>query len=104
VLRRRRRRAKPPPARDAFDLAYAQLLAGLSGAGHPAEPSCTPDEVLASVRADPRFDDEFTAHAANVVTSVRRARFARPEDRPSDADGVRAVTSAARVRELARHV
>jgi hypothetical protein len=103
-VRRRRHRSKSPPPRDAFDLAYAQLLDGLSAAGQPPDPSSTPDEVLAAVRADPRFDEELTAHAAEVVGSVRRARFARPEDRPADADAVRALASATRVRELARHL
>jgi len=103
-LRRRRHRSKPPPSRDAFDISYSQLLDGLSAAGQPPDPSCTPDEVLAAVRADPRFDDELTVHAAEVVRSVRRARFARPEDRPTDADAVRALASATRVRELARHL
>lgn len=103
-VRRRRRRTKAPPAVDAFDVAYAQLLEGLSAAGRPPDPSRTPDEVLAAVRADPRFDDELTAHAAAVVGSVRRARFARPGDRPTDADAVRALASATRARELARHL
>jgi protein-glutamine gamma-glutamyltransferase len=103
-LRRRRHRSKPPPAADTFDVAYAKLLDGLSAAGRPPDPSSTPDEVLAEVRADPRFDDELVAHAADVVGSVRRARFARPEDRPTDADAMRALASATRVRELARHL
>ena len=103
-LRRRRHRSKPPPPGDAFDLAYAHLLDGLSAAGQPPDPSLTPDEVLAAVRADLRLDEELTAHAAEVVRSVRRARFARPEDRPTDADAVRALASATRVRELARHL
>jgi protein-glutamine gamma-glutamyltransferase len=101
--RRRRRRSKPPAPHDAFDVAYAQLLDGLSAAGRPPDPSSTPDEVLAAVRADPRFGDEVTTRAADVVGSVRRARFARPEDRPTDADAARALASASRVRELARH-
>jgi transglutaminase-like putative cysteine protease len=103
-VRRRRRRAKPPPAVDGFDVAYAELLEGLSAAGRLPDPSHTPDEVLAEVRADPRFDEELTRHAADVVTSVRRARFARPQDRPTDADAVRACASARRVRDLARHL
>jgi hypothetical protein len=102
--RRRRHRAKPPPALDDFDIAYAQLLDGLAAAGRPPDPSRTPDEVLAAVRADPRFDAELTAHAADVVGSVRRARFARPADRPTEADAVRALASATRVRTRARHL
>lgn len=103
-LRRRRHRTKPPTAHDRFDVAYRELLAGLSTAGHPPDPALTPDEVLAAVRADPRLDSELCAHAADVVRSVRRARFARPSDRPTEADAVRAIASATRVRDLARHV
>jgi len=103
-LRRRRRRAKPPPAVDAFDVAYRELLAGLATAGLDRDPTRTPDEVLAAVRADARLDGELSAHAADVVGSVRRARFAPPADRPTDADAVRALASATRVRDLARHL
>jgi transglutaminase-like putative cysteine protease len=103
-VRRRRHRTKPPPAHDRFDAAYQELLRGLAAAGHPPDPARTPDEVLADVDADPRLDEELRAHAAEVVRSVRRARFARPPDRPTEADAVRALAAATRVRDLARHL
>ena len=103
-LRRRRVRSKPPPLVDQFDVAYDELLAGLSAAGHPPDPARTPDEVLAAVRADPRLAGDLSAHAEDVVTAVRRARFARPADRPADADAAQALVSASRVRDLARHL
>jgi transglutaminase-like putative cysteine protease len=103
-LRTRRHRSQPPPARDGFDVAYEELLTGLATAGHARDPARTPDEVLAAVRADPRFDDELSSHAAEVVRCVRRARFAPPTDRPTAADAVRARASATRVRDLARHL
>ena len=103
-IRRRRHRTKPPPVHDRFDAAYQELLAGLATAGHPPDPARTPDEVLAAVRADPRLDGELGTHAADVVRSVRRARFAPPSDRPTEADAVRALASATRVRDLARHL
>jgi transglutaminase-like putative cysteine protease len=103
-LRRRRVRAKPPRPVDLFDVAYDELLAGLSIAGHPSDPARTPDEVLAEVRADPRLAGDLSAHTEDVVTAVRRARFARPTDRPADADAARAMVAATRVRDLARHL
>jgi transglutaminase-like putative cysteine protease len=103
-LRRRRVRAKPPPPVDLFDVAYDELLAGLSIAGRPPDPARTPDEVLAEVRADPRLAGDLSARTEDVVRAVRRARFARPSDRPADADATEALTAASRVRELARHL
>jgi hypothetical protein len=103
-LRTRRRRSQPPPARDGFDVAYEELLTGLAAAGHARDPARTPDEVLDAVRADPRFDEELSSHAADVVRSVRRARFAPPTDRPTAADAVRARASATRIRDLTRHL
>ena len=103
-LRTRRRRSQPPPVRDGFDVAYDELLTGLAAAGHARDPARTPDEVLAAVRADPRFNEELSSHAADVVRSVRRARFAPPTDRPTAADAVRARASATRVRDLTRHL
>jgi hypothetical protein len=103
-LRRRRVRAKPPSPVDLFDVAYDELLAGLSIAGHPSDPARTPDEVLAEVRADPRLAGDVSAGTEDVVTAVRRARFARPTDRPADADAARAMAAATRVRDLARHL
>jgi len=103
-VRKRRRRAKAPPADDVFDVAYGDLLAGLAAAGHAADPARTPDEVLADIRADPRLDEELLGYAADVVGSVRRARFARPSDRPTQADAIRARASATRVRDLARQL
>ena len=103
-LRRRRARAKPPPPVDLFEVAYEELLAGLSSAGHQPDPARTPDEVLAEVRADPRLAGDLSTHTEHVVAAVRRARFARPADRPARADAVRALASATRVRDLARHL
>jgi hypothetical protein len=103
-VRRRRVRAKPPPPVDLFDVAYDELLAGLSAAGHPPDPARTPDEVLAEVLADPRLAGDLSAHTEDVVTAVRRARFARPADRPADTDATRALAAASRVRNLARHL
>ena len=56
------------------------------------------------MRADPRLAGDLSAHTEDVVAAVRRARFARPADRPADADAARALASASRVRDLARHL
>ncbi len=100
LLRRRRRRSPPV---DTIAAAHAELLAALDAMGHPPDPSRTPAEVLAIVSGDPRLAGEAGEHATAVLGSVERARFARPVDRPSEAEATRALASATRVRELARH-
>ncbi len=100
MLRRRRRRSPPV---DTIAAAHEELLAALDAMGHPPDPSRTPAEVLAIVSGDPRLAGEASDHATTVLGSVERARFARPVDRPTEAEATRALASATRVRELARH-
>jgi hypothetical protein len=98
----RRRRRKPPPV-DTIAAAHEELLTALDAMGHPPDPSRTPAEVLAIVSGDPRLAGEASTLVTAVLGSVERARFARPVDRPSEAEATRALASATRVRELARH-
>ena len=100
LLRRRRRRSPPV---DTIAAAHEELLGALAAMGHPPDPTQTPAEVLAIVSGDPRLAGEASEHATAVLGSVERARFARPGDRPSEAEATRALASATRVRELARH-
>ena len=69
-------------------------------AGHPRAPSATPREYLAEVRADDALDGETRTHASLVIATLERERFAPPGDRPSEADVMRALAAAARVRDL----
>ena len=100
---RRRRRARRTAPLDAIGAAYEELLEALATAGHPPDPSKTPAEVDRAVAADGRLAGEAASQASLVLTTVERARFARPPDRPSDVDVMRALAAAARVRELTRH-
>ena len=102
-LRRRRHRddaARPP---DRIGEAYEQLVTALAAAGHPPDPSITPAEVRAVVTNDAALVAEVVEAADLVVTTFERSRYARPTDRPSDADVMRALAAASRVRELTRH-
>jgi transglutaminase-like putative cysteine protease len=101
ALRRRRRRAARAGPPDRIGEAYEDLVATLAAAGHACDPSHTPAEVGAV--ADVTFVGEAAKAADTVVTTFQRARYARPPDRPSDADVMRALAAAARVRELTRH-
>jgi protein-glutamine gamma-glutamyltransferase len=101
VLRRRRHRRAPPV--DTIAAAHEELVIALDAMGHPPDPSKTPAEVLEAVAGDPGVGTEAVDHVTVVLRSVERARFARPGDRPSDAEATRALASAVRVRELARH-
>jgi transglutaminase-like putative cysteine protease len=100
LRRRRRRRRAPPP--DTIAAAHETLVTALARMGHPADPALTPAETLRSVAGDPRLGVETVAHATIVLRSVERARFSRPEDRPTPADAERALASATRVRALVR--
>jgi transglutaminase-like putative cysteine protease len=100
VFVRRRRRRTPPG--DTIEAAHEELLAALAAAGHPPDPAQTPAEVQALVVRDEALAGEAAASAAFVLETVERARFARPSDRPGDADATRALASAIRVRELVR--
>jgi len=101
MVRRRRLRRDPPI--DTIDAAHRELLAALAALGHLPDASKTPAEMVETVRSDPRLRGEASEHATVVLGSVERARFARPVDRPSEAEATRALASATRVRELVRH-
>jgi hypothetical protein len=101
LLRRRRRRRTPPV--DTIAAAHEELMAALEAMGHAPDPSRTPAEVLESVSEDASLGSEAVDHVTVVLRSVERARFARPGDRPSEAEATRALAAAVRVRELARH-
>lgn len=101
-LRRRRPLRRDPPI-DTIAAAHEELVAALAAVGHPPDPSRTPAETLATVTSDPGLVGEATEHATIVLGSVERARFAKPGDRPSEAEATRALASATRVRELVRH-
>ena len=100
ALRRRRRRGPPPS--DRIGEAYEELLGALSTAGVEPDPARTPGELRRLVRADAALGTEARTQADVVITTLEDARFARPADRPSDADVTRAMAAAARVRELTR--
>ena len=100
-VRRRRRLRRDPPI-DTIAAAHEELIAALATMGHPPDPSRTPAETLATVASDPKLGGEATEHASIVLGSVERARFANPDDRPTEAEATRALASAVRVRELVR--
>ena len=97
---RRRRRGRDPGPPDDVGRAFEELVAALGAAGHPRAPSATPREYLAEVRADDGIDEETRQHAALVVATLERERFAPPSARPGEADVMRALAAAARVRDL----
>ena len=97
---RRRRRARDPGPPDDVGRAFEELVAALGHAGHPRAPSATPREYLAEVNADDALDGETRTHASLVIATLERERFAPPGDRPSEADVMRALAAAARVRDL----
>jgi hypothetical protein len=102
IVRRRYGSRRDPPF-DTIAAAHEELIDALAAMGHPPDPARTPAETLESVTGDPGLAGEATEHATIVLGSVERARFARPADRPTEAEATRALASAARVRELARH-
>jgi protein-glutamine gamma-glutamyltransferase len=101
IVRRRRRRRRAPPV-DTIAAAHEQLLVALEAMGHSPDPSRTPAELLEIVSHDPGSGAEVVDQTTVVLRCVERARFARPGDRPSEAEATRALASAVRVRELAR--
>src|SRR6476620_3551530 len=95
IVRRRRWRRDPPI--DTIEAAHRELLGALAALGPPPDASKTPAEMVETVRSDPRLRGEASEHASVVLGSVERARFARPVDRPSEAEATRALASATRV-------
>jgi transglutaminase-like putative cysteine protease len=104
ILLVRRRRGRRDPPIDTIAAAHEELVAALVSTGHQRDPAQTPAETAALVWSDPRLAGEAATLATAVLRSVERARFARPADRPSHAEATRALASATRVRELARHL
>jgi hypothetical protein len=100
VLLRRRHRGREPGPPDDIGRAFEDLVAAAQAAGHPREPSATPREFLDGFQATAPLDEEATRLSAFIVDAFERERFARDDDRPSDAEVMRALAAAARVRDL----
>jgi transglutaminase-like putative cysteine protease len=100
TLIRRRRRGRDPGPPDDIGRAFEDLLAAAQAAGHAHAPSATPREFLDAFRAHAPLDDETERLSAFIVDAFERERFARDDDRPSDAEVMRALAAAARVRDL----
>jgi transglutaminase-like putative cysteine protease len=97
--RRRRTRTRLPPEVGA-GIAFNELVAALSTAGHRRDPHRTPTEYLVGVQADSGLAPDVVEAAELVVRTFERERFGRVK--PSPADVMRARAVAARVRELVR--
>jgi transglutaminase-like putative cysteine protease len=100
---RRRRAARPAPPPDAIGAAFEELVATLAAGGLAPDPARTPSELRETVAMAPAFAGETARQVAVVVDTFERARYARPQARPTAADVVRARTAVARVRELTHH-
>jgi transglutaminase-like putative cysteine protease len=99
VLKRRRKRGRVPPEVGA-GIAFNELVAALSEAGHPRDPHRTPSEYLLRVQADRGLAPDVVEAAELVVRTFERERFGRVK--PSVADVTAARALAARVRGLVR--
>jgi transglutaminase-like putative cysteine protease len=100
LLSRRRRRRTPDGPSDDIGRAFEDLVGAAEAAGHARDPSSTPREFLAAFQADPSLGEEARELSTFVVRTFERGRFAAPGEWPSDAEVMRALAAAARVRDL----
>ncbi len=100
LLYRRLRRARSTGPADDAGRAFEDLVEALARSGHPRAPAETPSELLVVVEGDPALAGEVVAHAELVVRTFERARYAPPREAPTEAEVMRALAAAERVREL----